>query len=73
MHPNNSMVLQKIFGWLLILSGLFFIIALPGIMSGPGKYSGSPGGGYTPAEFSHATVFIGLILLGAGIFLLVKS
>lgn len=66
------MVLQKIFGWLLVLAGLFFIIALPGIMSGPGKH-GTPGGGYTPAEFAHTTVLIGLIMLGVGIFLLVKS
>lgn len=66
------MVLQKIFGWLLVLAGLFFIIALPGIMSGPGKF-GTPGGGYMPTEFATTTVFIGLILLGVGIFLIVKS
>lgn len=66
------MVLQRIFGWLLILTGLFFVIAMPGIMSGPGKH-GTPGGGYMPSEFAHTTVLIGLIILGAGIFLLVKS
>ncbi|MBI1979021.1 MAG: hypothetical protein HYS62_03110 [Candidatus Aenigmarchaeota archaeon] len=66
------MVLQRIFGWLLVFAGLFFIIALPGIMSGPGKYGGS-GGGYMPGEFAHTIVLIGLVLLGVGIFLLVKS
>ena len=66
------MVLQKIFGWVLVLAGLFFVIAMPGIMSGPGKHD-TPGGGYMPAEFAHTTVLIGLIMLGVGIFLLVKS
>jgi len=58
------MVLQKIFGWLLILAGLFFVIALPGI--GPGR-------GYLPDEFTRVFIVIGIILVGVGIFLLVKS
>ncbi len=66
------MVLQKIFGWLLVFAGLFFIIAMPGIMSGPGKRFG-PGGGYMPEEFAMTTILIGVVLLGVGIFLLVKS
>lgn len=65
------MVLQKIFGWVLILAGLFFIIAMPGIMSGPGKRG--PGGGYMPEEFAMTTILIGLVMLGVGIFLFVKS
>lgn len=67
MHPNNSMVLQKIFGWVLVLAGLFFVIALPGIATG------GPGRGYSPDEFTRVLIVIGLILIGIGIFLLVKS
>jgi len=67
MHPNNSMVLQKIFGWILTLVGLFFVIALPGIATG------GPGRGYMPDELTRVVVVIGLILTGVGIFLIVKS
>ena len=62
------MVLSKIFGWVLILAGLFFVIALPGIQSGP---RGT--GGYMPEPFHNSIVFIGFVLLGLGIFLLVKG
>jgi len=61
------MILQKIFGWILVLVGLFFVIALPGIAtSGPGR-------GYMPDEFTRVVIVVGLILTGVGIFLLVKS
>ena len=62
------MVLTKLWGWVLILTGLFFIIALPSIQSGP---RGT--GGYMPEPFHNSLVLIGLILVGVGIFLLVKS
>lgn len=63
------MVLQKIFGWLLIFTGLFFVIALPGMTtSGPGKWSG-----YMPDYFARTIILIGIILTGIGIFLVVKS
>ncbi|MBU5537140.1 MAG: hypothetical protein QW818_03400 [Candidatus Aenigmatarchaeota archaeon] len=58
------MVIQKIFGWGLVLVGLFFIIALPGM--GPGR-------GYMPDEFARVIILIGIIFVGVGIFLLVKS
>jgi hypothetical protein len=62
------MVLSKIFGWVLILLGLFFIVALPSIQSGP---RGT--GGYMPEPFHNSIVFIGVVLVGVGIFLLVKG
>lgn len=61
------MVLQRIFGWILVLAGLFFVIALPGIATG------GPGRGYMPDEFQRVVIVIGLVLIGVGIFLLVKS
>ena len=62
------MVLSKLFGWVLVLAGLFFIIAMPSIQSGP---KGT--GGYMPEHFQYSIIFIGLVLTGIGIFLLVKS
>ena len=61
------MVLQKIFGWVLTLVGLFFIIAMPGIATG------GPGRGYMPDEFARFIILIGFVLTGVGIFLIVKS
>ena len=62
------MVLQKIFGMVLILVGLYFVIALPGMSTGgPGT------GSYMPDSFARVIILIGLILTGVGIFLLVKG
>lgn len=62
------MVFQKIFGMMLILVGLYFVIALPGMTTGgPGP------GSYMPDSFARVIILIGLILTGIGIFLLVKS
>ncbi|MBI2546832.1 MAG: hypothetical protein HYW23_00085 [Candidatus Aenigmarchaeota archaeon] len=62
------MVLQKLFGWILILTGLFFVVALPGMnTSTPGR------GGYMPDEFASVIIVIGLAIIGVGIYLLVKS
>lgn len=55
------MVLAKLWGWVLILAGLFFIIAMPSMRD------------YMPEKFQNSTILIGVIMLGAGIFLLVKS
>ena len=55
------MVLGKLWGWVLILAGLFFIIAMPSIRD------------YMPEKFQNSTILVGLVLLGVGIFLLVKS
>ncbi|MBI2084504.1 MAG: hypothetical protein HYT70_02735 [Candidatus Aenigmarchaeota archaeon] len=60
------MVLSELAGWGLIVLGLFFIIAFPGIQSGFGR-------GYMPDEFANMIILIGLILLGVGIFLVVKT
>lgn len=61
------MVLQKIFGWILVLVGLFFVIALPGIATG------GPGRGYMPDQFTRIVILVGAVILGVGIFLLVKG
>lgn len=61
------MVLSKILGWILTLVGLFFVVALPGMATG------GPGRSYMPDEFARSIVVIGLVLMGIGIFLLVKT
>ncbi len=60
------MVLSKLVGWALVIAGLFFVIAFPAIQSGWGR-------GYMPDEFATVIIFIGILMIGAGIFLLVKT
>ena len=60
------MVLSNLTGWLLIVTGLFFVIAFPGIQSGYGR-------GYMPDEFAQVIILIGFIMIGVGIFLVVKT
>lgn len=52
------MVIGKIFGWVSLISGIFFIVAMPSIKE------------YMPDEFARSIILIGLILVGVGIFLL---
>ena len=55
------MVLTRLYGWLLIFAGWFFVIAMPSIRQ------------YMPEKFQNSTVLIGLVMLGIGIWLLVKG
>lgn len=57
------MVFRKLIGLLLVMTGLYFVIALPGI----GQIS------HMPESFARVTILIGLILTGVGIFLMVKG
>ncbi len=62
------MVWQKIFGMGLILTGLYFIIALPGMTTG-----GPGSGSYMPDSFARVIILAGIIMTGIGIYLLVKG
>lgn len=55
------MVVGRLVGWLLILVGLFFIIAMPSMRN------------YMPDKFQHTVIWVGVVILGIGIFVLVKS
>lgn len=62
------MVFLKILGLILVLVGVYFVIALPGMTtSTPGR------GSYMPDEFARVIILVGIILTGIGIFLLVKG
>ncbi|MBI2542648.1 MAG: hypothetical protein HYW24_00460 [Candidatus Aenigmarchaeota archaeon] len=57
------MVFTRLLGWGLIITGLFFAVAMPAV----GKQ------GYMPDTFANSIVLIGAVLTGIGIYLVVKT